>query len=515
MRRWAPYGGSLLLLATIAGCASSQGSEPQVTSPASEVGTIEIPATTYELHHTQLTSGAAKLFYSFHPATSSPESKPLFVLTGGGPGASILFLLMFTSPNGVNHSETAIGPNADALTDVANLLYVDSRNAGLSRNELPDPTNEGARRAEFAVQNYNVFQDAADVLRAVLAFLDAHPALGQHDVYFVAESYGGARTTAMLSFLLDHAAYAEGRQLFHSQDLDDRIERYMKQELGGQPSPDDVAQRFRGQILLEPILAGARQNEAAGALFEKPGSVIDKLAQAAGATYQRCSAQVAGCDPFDNAQALLHRINRSRYDYRADSTWLAKYLALAAQVGTDPAALGAITNAAPSELDAVLARKDALDYRFGNPVYGAAAVRGTSETAWGALPSWDAYFVPLSSEALLAFYSQPVVDAGADPKADVFGELFLRNLRYVPTMVTRADYDLEIYGPAVPLALRSFPEVGQVTELLSESEEISVQYRDGTERRFFSPIYHQSSHSVARDESAKLRSDIEAFLRRR
>jgi hypothetical protein len=288
----------------------------------------------------------------------------------------------------------------------------------------------------------------------------------------------------------------------------------MKQELDEQPSPDAIAHRFAGQILLEPVLAGTRQNAAAGTLFEEPGSIIDRLAASTGVAYTRCSAQIAPCDPFDNAQAYLVRINRSRYDTRSDANWLNRLLAMASQIGTDPAALAAISSVSAQELGAVLARKAATTYRFGNAAYGASAVRGSSETTWRALEPWDAYFAALNHEVLSAFYSQATRDAAADPKADAFGELFLRNLRYLPTMVTRAEYDLEIYGPAIPLALESFPEVTSVTDL-DASEELSVLYKDGTERRIFSPFYHQSSHAVARDESGKLHADVDAFLKRR
>ena len=53
------------------------------------------------------------------------------------------------------------------------------RESGLSWTEVPEPSNELLRRAEFAVQNYNVFVDAADVLSVVLAFLEEHPNLAR------------------------------------------------------------------------------------------------------------------------------------------------------------------------------------------------------------------------------------------------------------------------------------------------------------------------------------------------
>jgi hypothetical protein len=505
--------GSLVLLAATVGCTSGPELENQPAAP--EIGIIEIPGGTFELNHTELTASPAHLFYNYQQAAVSPDSAPLFVLTGGGPGAAMLFLLGFTGSYGIANPETtpSVAVNTNALTDLAHLLYVDARQAGLSWTELPDPSNELLRRAEFALQNYNVFVDAADVLSAVLAFLDAHPGLTGHQVYFVSESYGGARTTAMLSFLIDYLEYAADSRVFHSPDLDSRIARYMKEQLGGQPTQDEVAHRFAGQILLEPILAGARQNAAAGTLFEMPGSIIDQLAATAGVPYVRCSAQIGPCIPFDNAQMFLEHINRSRYDSRSDKTWLARHLAMATQIGTDPAALAAISGVTETRLGTMLARNGALAYRFGDPAYGASAVRGSSETTWGALEPWDAYFTSVNQEVLAAFYSQSARDQEIDPKGDIFGDLFLRNVRYVPTMVTRAEYDLEIYGPAVPLALESFPDVARVADL-SASEELSVQYQDGTERRIFSPWYHESSHAVARDEGRKLHADIGTFLKR-
>jgi hypothetical protein len=479
------------------------------------VGILDVPTRSYELNHTTLIASPAHLFYSYHPATVSPESAPLFVLTGGGPGAAMLFMLAFTAPNSLVNLDKApaVAPNAHPFTDLAHLLYIDARNAGLSWAEVQNPSDEVARRAEFDVRNYNVYLDAADVLSATFDFLDAHPDLATHRVYFVAESYGGARATAMVSFLYEHGEYAAERRAFHSRDLSDRIDRYVKEQIGDRPSTADLARRFPGQILIEPILSGARQNAAAGTLFEQPGSIIDQLAAAAGVSYARCSELGTSCVPFDNAQALVARINRSRYDYRTDAGWLSRLFALAAALGTKPPALAAVVGVDPMRLGDVLARKGAGAYRFGNPAYATSAVRGTTEQDWGALAPSDAYFSPLNYEVLSAFYAQSVRDTAADPRSDAFGDLFVRNVRYLPTMVTRADFDLEIYGPAVAPTLQTVPGVVRVTDLAA-TEELAIEFDDGGTRRIFSPWYHASSHEVARDEPGKLHDDIAAFLKR-
>jgi hypothetical protein len=53
--------------------------------------------------------------------------------------------------------------------------------------------------------------------------------------------------------------------------------------------------------------------------------------------------------------------------------------------------------------------------------------------------------------------------------------------------------------------------VTRVTDVTT-SEELVIEYRDGTRRAIFSPWYHQSSHAVDFDEPEKLHADIVNFL---
>jgi Serine carboxypeptidase len=501
-----------VLLAAIAAC--SAGSTDSAEAPGKpEVGLIDVGARSYEIDQAEHAAVSARIFYSYHPATVAPSSAPLFVITGGGPGAAVLFLMGSTGPSAFVSASGAVsvGPNPHGLTDVAHLLYVDARNAGLSYAKLRDPSDSIGRQAEFNAWSYNVYEDAEDVLNVLFEFLDAHPSLSGHKVFFVAESYGGTRVSAMLSFLLEYEEYAAGRQAFHSRALSDRISRYLEIELGGHPSPTDVAERFAGQILIEPVLAGDAQKRAAGELFERPGSVVDDLARVAAVPYVRCAALPAPCDPFDNAQTFLASIDRSRYDIRADVGWLKRYLTMGTQVGTEPVALATLADVAEKDLGAVLSRDRGEAYRFGKPATGLSAMRGGLDAAWGTLEPWDSYFVALNQEMLNAFYAQAARDGAIEPYASRYGELFLRNARLVPTMVTRAEHDLQIYGPAIPPALESYPDVIRVTEVIA-SEELVIEYRDGIRRAIFSPWYHQSSHAVDSDEPEKLHADIVRFL---
>jgi len=55
--------GWAMLFAATAACSSDRHVEP-VPTVAPEVGIIDLPASTYELNHAQLTSSPARMFYS-------------------------------------------------------------------------------------------------------------------------------------------------------------------------------------------------------------------------------------------------------------------------------------------------------------------------------------------------------------------------------------------------------------------------------------------------------------------
>jgi hypothetical protein len=90
------------------------------------------------------------------------------------------------------------------------------------------------------------------------------------------------------------------------------------------------------------------------------------------------------------------------------------------------------------------------------------------------------------------------------------GEAFLENARVVPTLVSRADYDLVVYREALVPALASYPGVQNA---LLVGEEIRVDWTDGTSRTLFSPLY-ASSHSVSRDRPSELFADLVRFVGR-
>jgi pimeloyl-ACP methyl ester carboxylesterase len=511
----AAYGAAVAVFAhVLVGCSSEPHSDAAAyAAPPAEIGFLELEGEQYSLGGTMLTSSRARIFYDFQPAENATQQTPIFVLGGGGPGASAMFLLAYEGPNTTvetDASGVASTPNASRLTDLGHLLYFDARNAGFSYPLIADPADRTKRQGDLGAQNYNVYRDAADEWRALLAFWDLHPELAHNPVYFLAESYGGMRATVMLNMLFSRADYASGARTFAAPDL---MQRLACPGSPGSAAPlpceADVSKQFRGQILLEPLLAGMRQDDIAAQLFEQPGSILDQLAAETGVPYARCGS---GCTAFGNVQLFLMTIDRSLYDYRASSAWLDRIIETVSNAATHREMLARLTGVENAAVDRVIGGARAGAYRFGDPNNALFCPRGDLEQTYGALPAWDAHFVAFNAEAMGAFVGGASKALLADTSQAGFGDLFIENLRHVPTFVSRATFDLAIYGPALVPVLQSYPAVRRAA-IDATGREIEVELGDGTVRRIFSPEY-ASSHLIQHDRPAELHADIAAFLTR-
>ena len=505
----------LLLLLFVASLSPGCGGEGQAPDAAgglsAEIGFLDVPADTYQIDGTELHSSAARLFYSFHPATVAPDQAPLLVLYAGGPAGSSQFVMAYgTAERRLDFSAgITLIPNAASLTDVGHLLYLDPRQAGFSYSTLADPSLDTARAAELSAANYNPYRDAADVLEALLAFLRDHPSLANRDVYFVGESYGGLRASLMTNFLLFTPEYAAGTRRFMSAALAAEVRQHFQARFGDpQPSVAEVAAQFRGQILVEPWFAGERQHAMAGPLLESPGSILDDVATQTGVAYRRCAEQPAPCAPWDNALAFVAAAARSIYDVRAPADWLTQQSAVVTALATDEGALAALLGVTPSGLSATFAGRSGA-YRFANPGQSPDYPQGALPASWGAVEPWDAYFVAINDEVRSAFFASSSAALAIDPGQVAYGEFLLENLRYVSTFVTRAAYDVVVFAPALLPTLASYPSVGQVSE--PSDGQLLVEYTDGTMRAITAPRY-ATSHAVERDDPVKLHADIAAFV---
>jgi len=499
-------------------CARSDDPDCAAAVPVvAEAGFIELGEADYEIQGQPLTISAARFFYSFQPAESRPASAPLLVLVAGGPATSAMYLLGWNlGPYALFEAGEPgdVEPNPHRFTDLVNLLYIDSRNAGFSYQWIDDPSSLDARLSEFTARQYNAYRDGADLLEVLLSFLEDHPQLERAPIYFLAESCGALRTTLALNFLLFPTAYATGDRPFRDAALGSAIDRFVERRFGAAGAgPETIAEQFRGQILIQPVMAGSRHAETAGLLFEQPGSVIEQLATEVGADFIPCREQAEPCDPYANAHAFLFDIDRSRFDYREPEDWLRRTRGLVDGAATRESALELLLGVDPTGLGEVFARREPGAYRFGDLTHSVLQPRGDLEEHFGALEPWDAYFVSLNSESLAASLADDAAALEADTDYPGFMPRFFENLRYVPTFLTRAVYDLSVYSPAWVPTLESYPEVERAAVVTGDySEEILVHLADGTTRSIVSPRYQRSGHSVSRDEPAQLHQDVARFL---
>jgi hypothetical protein len=495
-------------------------------------GFTELAGVDYELGLGEdaiaLSSTDTRMFWAFRPADSSPEDHPLFVFFNGGPGVSSGMLLgLSTGPS--SFAPELTGPdlelvaNPHSWTSLGNLLWIDARHTGFSYGLLDDPGDIEARDAAMALDSFNSYIDAADVLRTLLRFLAEHPSLRDNPVVFVAESYGGTRAQIMLDMLFEPGAYADGSRRLRDPLLRATIEDHHLAALGeAAPTPALVAEQFGRQILIQPALAGDRQTQAAGELFEQPDSPVEALAVELGVEFLTCAELGGPCDPYENALDFVAANGRSAYDYRAPYAWLNDLFGLVNDRLNDAALVeellavevASVAGLAP---DARGQAWKAVNFA-GVP---SDAVAGTWPEQLGELEPWDRYFMTFNYEALSEFRGFAAANLDVDPDDPHYGELFLSNLRWVDTLITAADYDLAVYAPAIPATLESYTGLVDGVIVDPVGEQWLIEYSAGSfaelpdpPTRVIEAPNYAASHAVSLDAPAQLREDVGLWLGR-
>ena len=216
---------------------------------APEVGFFDVPAQPTAARY------EARLFYVFQPADSDAAHKPIFVLSNGGPGSATTAGLVAygTGRYSLSANAEAGAPpalNPSSWTSFANLLYIDSRQAGFSYG-LGAATTPGCAFSEV--------EDASDFVRALLEFFDAHPTLRASPVVVGGESYAGTRANWMLDLLLRYGTEASKG----GPDLEAKIQAHFDvvfPGLAGTVIDQAMAsQQFGAQVLIEPLVLGQQQ----------------------------------------------------------------------------------------------------------------------------------------------------------------------------------------------------------------------------------------------------------------
>lgn len=460
--------------------------------PPRHAGFVELPERTLRFAaapELRATAGPARLAYRFAPALD-PEL-PLCVIFSGGPGVTST---MMQRAFGVD--DTSSG----ALSSLCHAVIADQRNSGFSYNL--EPANPDEADARLTLADNNTFTDAFDFVWLLLHVLRRYPELSRRPLLILGESYGGVRATLMVDFLLHPDAYARGERKVADDALGARLaETERELELR-------FAEQLRYQVLVQPVLAGRRQDEASGALFEAAGSPIDQLAAELRQTYTRC--EQSGCQPYFNALNAVREWGRSGYDWRAPAAWFGDKLENARRALDTPEGLRATLTVDPLGLDELGAAHRTEAWRLTSP--DAEVPDGAYLTGLlGSLSPEDRYFIPFNEPVFLAFSSNEAEALGVDWLDPGYAELFVENARSVATFVTRARYDLVNFSPGLLRALAETSGVSEV-ELDTAGSEArpgrwKVQLDDGTVLYVRSPEY-MAGHGVVGDSGEELVLDL-------
>jgi hypothetical protein len=437
-------------------------------------------------------AGAARLCYRFVPADRA--TAPLCVVSSGGPGATSAMM------------QRGLGVTAEDSGSLGNLchaLFIDQRNTGFSYNLGRADLPPGAAR--FSLGDNNPYPDAGDFVWVTVELLTRHPDLFQLPIVVLGESYGGVRATLMVDLWRHPEAYEAGQRRVIDEDLLARL-RQSERDLGGA-----FRERVRHQVLIQPTLAGTRQDDASGRLFEAEGSVIDALAAELGVSYPRCDFE--GCVPYFNALNFVEEWGRSVYKYPEPAGWLERRFQIASALLETAEGTTELLASDPLDLPELRAAARAEAWRI-------APSELEPDSAWatrtlGELNPDDRYFLPFNHAVFAAFSSAPAEELGIDWLDPSYADLFLDSARSVETLLTRTTYDLVNYSPGLLEALSGSEALsGFWLEEDSDQERpgaLQLAYADGLQVRVRSPLY-VSGHGVISDQREQLLTDIALWL---
>jgi hypothetical protein len=435
-------------------------------------------------------SSEARMFYVYKPALDGFETKPLLVLSNGGPGSATSSILLaygtgdFTLTDEIDSWQSP-RPNPASLRNFANLLYLDERGVGFSYLVGAAPASDAPWQAPTPLG------DAADFVTAILRFLRERPRLRAAPVVFLGESYAGTRFTLALDLLLHHDEY-RGRLGAPLEALID--EHFASTFAGTAPAelgPARIAEQFGRQAFIQPALYPFSKEEERALMRADPylGAGIDDLA-------------LDGYNltlPFGSTAAFIEAAHAS---LQVERSRLALF-------GVDPLTLFRLRPPGRGQVfrrndgdfgGALVCINDRLQVEFGNLAPGDAYYTNTGGPFLTSIPSGEMLFVPEAFDA------------------------FARNLRFVKTFITRARHDSVVYTPAILEGLRRRFEVvhdeaprpgverpGWFSVSLPPNEARPDEGAEArVEVRF--PPYVESGHTVTITQAPAFADDLKAWL---
>jgi pimeloyl-ACP methyl ester carboxylesterase len=452
---------------------ASEASGPSNAPPlVAEAGLLEVPARDVTLAGKPVhLSAAARLFYNFEPADADATDRPILVLFNG-------FADDILRPYGTGRMTVmeggAVVPNASSFTRFANLLYVEPRQSGYSYDWHQDGSPMTAEDCSPDV--FNEYVDAADVLLAVLAFLDEHPRI-RGPVAWLGESYGGVRVTWINAYLRGRGALAP------------YVDPLLAERVAGVKRTTSL---HAAQILLEGWLGGGPENQAVNAECDDPAELAAVTAAlGTPCTSNACSCTVAaGNSLYDFAYTTAHQVQRV---YEADLAH------------TQPDRAKALIGVALTGIPELAVKERSRGFKCSTPD-ATVPPEDALTAALGSLPAGQSWYVPYSP----LVPGKETVPTMADwYTVNIQGPAFLDNLREVPTFLTRGDLDLVVPTRAVAPTLRAILGGQGVDD--TNPNRIVVTRPDGTSTIDIFD-YPNAGHMISMLAPEKLASDLEAWL---
>lgn len=461
------------------------------------------------------------MFYAFQPAQDDPDDKPLLLFFNGGPGAGSGILFgSNTAGRTLDPAQTGgqgIVDNPYAWTQLANCLWIDARLTGFGYGMMDDPGDASARVGEFAFRNFNPWLDGADFIRALLQFYASHETLRDNPVVLVGESYGGIRAQTILDLALFSDEHAAGPEGYVDAELVAMLHEHFgtaQPDIGDAPTPEQAAEQFGGQILIQPLLAGDAQRSASGDMLDGPDSPLHDLAAALGTSYPSAPAFYTGAQRRQWALEWVVGQGRDTSNIGEYGDWTDDVITAVNSGLRTTDTLEVALGVDPTTLDPLFAASRDRAYRVAQgpaPDYG-----GNLPETFGELPAWDVYYLSFARDVFDAFYGAEAYGHGVEPTATSFGRVALRNLLLVDTMITHGTADVVVWPPAIAPALATFPEVEWAAV---GDDTMLVQYVDGAFgeagapfREIAFPRFEGGAHSVPMTHPAEIHAAVADWL---
>jgi hypothetical protein len=455
-----------------------------------EAGFIELPGADYvSAYHGDRQSPRARVWYSFQPAETEPEKKPILVLFNGvsGPALGLLgFNIGHFTLDPAHTNGAAFAGNAYRWTEFANLLFIDEPGAGFSYF-LP--------RADGSTPpvEYDSYAQGADHLRVVFRFVERHPQLKASPIGVVGESGGGIKGSYMTKLMLDYPTLVAGGP-YQDAGFYDEVVRFLgarRSDIAPTDwSPEDIAAVFRWQVFIDPYLTHnqwdhyqeLQQMVPAYCLGSDP-AVVDFLdCSQTNAEFEVAKAHLlnAATDPSIASQFL-----------RADMTSV-EWMYPAARVGAYPREEAHALEVVP--------------------------VPRLVET-FGVLEPQDYYFIFSSHDTRSTWDIGPPNTTEINPD---HGRVALRSAYAVDTMVTNGKFDLIFNARFLPESFAAHTDVLASSTFNAVAPagaprpgQIDLVYLDGPygggSRTILLPEY-DGGHTVSHKAPEALMTDVRAFL---